>query len=113
MSSTRSFGKKFIVCVLILFVCILAAAIGEIWGDGDIGPIYAAALCPDGRHLVTAGYNSTIRFWDMSNGKEVRRFGRQHCAVSAVAVSPDGSQILATLNYYDGSPNQGMVLWDL
>jgi WD40 repeat protein len=39
---------------------------------GDAIPF--AAYLPDGKSLVTAGRDGTVRLWDLSTGKEIRRF---------------------------------------
>ena len=36
--------------------------------------VYFAACMPDGKALVTAGRDRTVRLWDLATGKELRRF---------------------------------------
>jgi WD40 repeat protein len=97
----------------IVLVPVLASALGWPGGSEDeIGPIHAVAFCPGGQHLVTANQDGTVRLWDVTTGQEVRRYGRQRPAVTALAVSPDGKRILATSNY-QGERRHGMILWDL
>jgi WD40 repeat protein len=38
-----------------------------------LGPIRSIAPAPDGKTIVSAGADSTIRIWDLASGKEVRR----------------------------------------
>jgi len=62
--------------------------------DGHTGDIASAAFSPDGKRLVTGGYDNTIRFWDASNGRESRRLA-QKCVPALVALSQDGKQLVA------------------
>jgi WD40 repeat protein len=36
--------------------------------------VYFAAYTPDGKALVTAGKDRTVRLWDLATGREIRRF---------------------------------------
>src|SRR5262249_27861005 len=38
--------------------------------------ISSIAYTPDGKHLITASRDQTVRLWDAATGKEVRRFDR-------------------------------------
>jgi WD40 repeat protein len=40
------------------------------------GAIFFAAYTPEGKALLTAGLDQTIRLWDLASGKELRRFER-------------------------------------
>lgn len=55
--------------------------------------------------LVSAAWNSPVRFWDLSTRQNTARFGRESTAFS-VAISPDG-ETLATEH------NGAAKLWDL
>jgi RNA polymerase sigma factor (sigma-70 family) len=43
-------------------------------GDGHRGELEALAFLPDGKTLVTAGADHTLRQWDAATGREIRRF---------------------------------------
>jgi RNA polymerase sigma factor (sigma-70 family) len=50
------------------------ARLGTIrWRHDDF--IYFVAVAPNGKSIITAAYDRTIRVWDTANGKEIRRFG--------------------------------------
>jgi WD40 repeat protein len=59
----------------------------------------AVAFCPDGRRIVSVGDlrrngGSTIYLWDLESGKR-RDFPRGSSRYTAMALSPDGAQLLA------------------
>jgi RNA polymerase sigma factor (sigma-70 family) len=77
---------------------------------------YSLSFSPDGRTLVTGGWDRVIRFWDPTDGKLRKEFTvtlpkefqaaddlRTDVRVFAVAWSPDGSRIAAA--------DLGMKLW--
>src|SRR5204863_6282651 len=69
---------------------------------------YSLSFSPDGKTLVTGGWDKMIRFWDPADGKLKKEFlvvlpadraggrgVRDDVRVFAVAWSPDGSRIAA------------------
>ena len=49
------------------------------WGRpacGTAADVTFVAFGPDGKTLLTAGQDNTIRLWDLATGKEIRRFAR-------------------------------------
>jgi WD40 repeat protein len=74
---------------------------------GHRGQVQAVAYAPDGRTLATGSTDDTIRFWDASSCKEVRRFAARQLYVCSLAYSPDG-KLLASAGY--NSPE--LCLWD-
>jgi serine/threonine protein kinase len=67
----------------------------------------AVAFAPDGKHIVTGGYDRLIKLWEAPTGMEVRSFKGHAEWVRSVAVSPDGKFILS------GGNDRTMRLWDL
>jgi hypothetical protein len=41
--------------------------------EGHEGAVLAAAWSPDGKRLLSAGYDTTLRFWDVASYKEIKR----------------------------------------
>ena len=72
-----------------------------------LGSTDAATFTPDGRQLVWASRNGSVRLVDLATGQEVRRFIGHTAPVHTAVFSPDG-QTLAT-----GSRDGSVVLWDV
>jgi WD40 repeat protein len=53
----------------------------------------AAAISADGRHIATGGDNKTAKLWDAASGELLGETPDHEAEVTAVAFSPDGSQL--------------------
>src|SRR5439155_27191820 len=70
-----------------------ASASGErVWREFPVhgGGVYALTLTPDGRTLISAGKDSSIRLWELATGTLRRSLTGHTGAVLSLAVSPDG-----------------------
>lgn len=43
--------------------------------------------------LVSAGYDQTVRFWDLSNGCNVETFVHADSQINSMAISPSGHHL--------------------
>jgi eukaryotic-like serine/threonine-protein kinase len=69
--------------------------------------ISGLALPTDGSLLVVGSYDGKIRVWQTATGREITTFGDHQKPIRAIAVSPNGRQVLS-------SDAVGVVkLWDL
>ncbi len=75
--------------------------------EGHTNAVQALAYLPDGRTLVSAGDDRTIRRWDIYSGKEVARLLDHTNAVLSLSVSPDGTRLAS------GGHDKVVRLWDL
>jgi WD40 repeat protein len=73
---------------------------------GHAAGVRDLAFFPDGRHVVSAGLDWTVRIWDVGRGVPVGEPLHGHAdGVYAVAVSPDGEYVLS------GSADRTLRLW--
>jgi WD40 repeat protein len=74
---------------------------------GHTYAVYAVAVTPDGRQVVSGSWDDTVRVWDLASGQPVRTLTGHTGAVDAVAVTPDGRQVVS------GSSDHTVRVWDL
>jgi len=65
-----------------------------------------AALSPDGSRVVSAR-DTVLVLWDLTTGRELRRFHGHKHAITSVAFAPDGSRIVS------GCQDQTVRVWDV
>jgi WD40 repeat protein len=75
--------------------------------EGHTDAVARLALSPDGKQLLTASIDKTIRLWDIANGRELQNFGGQTGGVYTVLFMPDGVRALS------GGEDKAVHLWDL
>jgi WD40 repeat protein len=65
------------------------------------GVFYHAALSPDGKRALTAGYTDrVVRLWDLEKGIEIRKYDGHPGAVLDVTFAPDGKRALSCDSQY-------------
>lgn len=68
--------------------------------------VNAIAVTPDGKFLITASTDSSLKVWELSSGQKVRTLEGHSDSVGAVTVSPDGERIISA------SADRTVKLWD-
>jgi WD40 repeat protein len=74
--------------------------------------VYAVAVSPDGRLVLSGGNDRVVRLWDRFTGKELRRLEGHTGAVLAVAFAADGRTALSGSSQYRGGDHV-IRLWDV
>ena len=82
--------------------------------QGHEGFVHDVAYSPDGRHLATAGFDGTVRIWDIATGDQVRIFRPGPSSFTSVAFSPDGTCLAAAEGFglYLAQDSGVVILWD-
>ena len=73
--------------------------------EGHTSDVTSAAYSPDGKQIVSASFDGTIRLWDAATGAQLHVLDAEE-SVWSVAFSPDGKEILS------GSESGTVSLWD-
>ena len=71
------------------------------------GSVNGVAVTPDGRRVLSASSDETLKIWDFATGRELRTFRGHTAGVKAVVVTPDGLQAISAS--YDDT----LRVWDL
>jgi WD40 repeat protein/MinD-like ATPase involved in chromosome partitioning or flagellar assembly len=74
--------------------------------DGHTGDLAAVAFSPDGRQLLTASWDKTIRVWWAKDGTSITTLSGHTGVVSSLAFAPDGDTLVT------GSWDKTVRLWD-
>jgi WD40 repeat protein len=86
-------------------VTVSNSATGEKIAEAN-GQFGSVAFSPDGRHILTASDDGTIRTWDASTGQRKMSLSGHKAAVTSAVFSPDGRRILTS------SDDATAVIWD-
>jgi WD40 repeat protein len=81
---------------------------------GHLAKVEALAFTPDGKKLVSASADKTVRIWDMETGKAVRVIRGQAGAgedgrIFAIALSPDGRSLAVGGRFPGGGEDSGAI----
>jgi WD40 repeat protein len=79
--------------------------------------VTALVYSPDGRTLISAGWDGTVRFWDAATGKELRRLAAYRHSFVQLALSPDGRTLASvggenTVRVWDAGSGKQLQTWD-
>lgn len=64
--------------------------------NGHTAPVNSVAFSPDGKRVVTASVDKTVKVWDATMGKEIVTLEGHSKSVESVCFSPNGKRIIST-----------------
>jgi WD40 repeat protein len=76
---------------------------------GEENQVYACAFSPDGRHILSAASDTSLKIWDVETGKEIATLSGHSSRVEDCAYSPDGRRIVSAAS--DSRPGD-VRIWD-
>lgn len=79
----------------------------EIFVQKSINSIYSVAISPDGRYALSGSDDKTVKLWEISTGRQIRKLEGHTNRVCSVAFSPDGQYAAS------GSLDTTVRLWEL
>jgi len=75
--------------------------------EGHSEPVYDAVFTPNGRWVITASFDKTLRLWDSQSRQSVRTMSGHTGLVLSISVDPDGSRIAS------GAMDNTIKIWDV
>jgi WD domain, G-beta repeat/TIR domain len=75
--------------------------------SGHSSGVKTVAIAPDGKTIVSGGWDNTLKVWDLASGRDLRTLSGHSAIINAVAVAPDGKSIVS------GGDDNTVKVWDL
>ena len=108
MKRTNITKPIFLITILVLMQNAIFAQKAElVVQTGHTEGISSVAFSPDGKTLVSASLDRTIKLWDVQTRQELKTFSGHTSRVFTVVFSPDGKTLAS------GSADQTIKLWDV
>jgi WD40 repeat protein len=73
---------------------------------GHAEPVHSVTYLPDGKRILSASWDKTVKVWDADTGQEIRTLKGHTAAVFSVASSPDSKRFVS------GSVDHTLKIWD-
>ena len=93
MATFYSVHRLFAVTLILVLATSVCMAQAPTSLEGHTEPGYDAVFTPDGKWVITASFDKTLRLWDSQRRRSVRTMSGHTGLVLSIAVHPDGSRI--------------------
>jgi WD40 repeat protein len=93
--------------ILAISAALLATAPARADLAGHGATINGLAVSPEGKRLLSASWDYTVRLWDLETQAELKVLDGHTASVNAVVFAPDGKSA------FSGSWDQKIIEWDL
>ena len=107
MATFRSVHRFFAVTLVLALATSASLAQAPTSLEGHTDPVYDAVFTPDGKWVITASFDKTLRLWDSQSRRSVRTMSGHTGLVLSIAVHPDGSRIAS------GAMDNTIKIWDV
>ncbi len=74
---------------------------------GHSASVTACVVTPDGRHLISASEDGSLKVWDLESGRALATLEGHSYGVTACAMTPDGQRVISA------SEDETLKVWDL
>lgn len=74
--------------------------------SGHKSPPWCAVFSPNGKRIVSGGFDQMLKIWDANSGDEIMTLTGHEGVIQSIAVSPDGQRIAS------GSRDRTVKIWD-
>jgi len=93
-------------CLTFVFASTAAAQTPMVF-KGHTDLVHSVAVSPDGKQLATAGFDSTVKLWEIATGKNTATLSGHTGPVYCVAYRPDGKALASS------SQDKTIRFWNL
>ena len=76
--------------------------------EGHEFTVWSVAVTPDGKNILSGGQDTTIRFWDIENEREIHKFIGHDGPVYGLVLMPDGKRLVSIAD-----KDLAVKVWDL